>query len=201
MNIPGELAVVTERIRPILLLASLVLALMQCYFGYKLLKFWITLAGFVTGFGLGLWAGFRFLPEKEWYLYLIALGAGILLGFLAFKLYLAGVFLFCGLLLAGAVLMVLEKFALPDIVQIAAALAAFAVGGILGVKFEKPLIIVITAVSGAVSATRVLMRLVPLLTENEGYALLAGMAIGGSGILLQFLMNKDEKRKRASRKD
>ena len=197
----SEYGALIEKAQLALTMVSLILALMQCYFGYRFLKFWISVVGFILGFAAGLAAAIHFLPDRPWYIWAIAAAAGILLAVLSYKVYLAGVFVFTGLLAAGAVgaLMELPKIAgffgahfsadVIRIVTVVLAVIAFVAVGILGVKFSKPFIIVITSLTGAFFATRTLTGMVDLISKNELYQALALVLFAASGVLLQHLMN------------
>ncbi len=178
------------------MMVSLILALLQCYFGFRFIKFWITAAGVLLGAAIGLAVVYQFFPDREWYTYLIIAGAAILFGFLSYKLYVIGVFLFCGIIAAAAVYALLSEFQIEQTILLVSCGLAFLVAGALGVRFQKPLIIVITAVSGAMTATRILSEIIPLFQENQGYRYILLGAFAVTGILMQFLMNKEGKRKK-----
>ena len=68
---PGEFFTLYQHIQMGVLLFSLVLALLQCFFGFKFLKFWITLAGLILGAVVGGAIVAAFMPERPWYAYAI----------------------------------------------------------------------------------------------------------------------------------
>ena len=67
---------------------------------------------------------------------------------------------------------------------------AFLVAGILAVRFSRPCIIAVTAISGAFNAVDALKTPVAALGENEGLKILAGVALAALGIVIQFLTTK-----------
>lgn len=196
---------VLAKIQMILLLISLVLSLMQCYFGYRFLKFWIAVLGFILGAVAGVAVSVGFFGIDTWYPWAIGLAAGALLSFLAYKLYLAGVFVFSGFTASSAVYAVTELPAVRTfleglngettqrIIVIALCVIAFVVTGILSVKFAKPFIIVVTSLSGCLLASRTLVQLIPSMETHPEYQMIAAAALGVSGILLQHLMNLGKK--------
>ena len=192
----GELYTLFTHIQFGLLLVSLILALLQCYFGFRFIKFWITAAGVLIGAAAGAAVVYRFFAERPWYVYLIIAAAAFLVGFLSYKLYVIGVFLFCGIIAAAAVYALLSGFSIDQTILYVSCGLAFLVAGALGVRFQKPLIILITAVSGAMTATRALSEIVPLLQENAGYRYILLGAFSLTGILMQFLMNRGGKRRK-----
>ena len=193
------------KIQMILLLISLVLALMQCYFGYRFLRFWIGVLGFFIGLALGVGISLRFFEFRTWYPWAIGLAGGALLSLIAYKLYLAGVFVFSGFTAASAVYAVTALHAVREfleslrgetlhrIIVIAVCVIAFVLVGILSVKYAKPFIIVVTSLSGALLASRTLVQLIPSMEENPNFQLTAAAALGVSGVLLQHLMNLGKK--------
>ena len=93
---PGgpEAAAIASQIVVAVAVITLILSLLQCFFGYKMLRFWVALIGFVIGFaaGSGIIANIMEVPSKV-LIVLVGITAGALLGILAFKLYVVGVFI------------------------------------------------------------------------------------------------------------
>ena len=82
------------------------LALLQCLFGYKFMRTWTLLIGFLIGF-LGAYnIALQFIPKPVLYPALIAFGAGVLIAALAYVVYPLGVFLFAGFIVDLALLMI-----------------------------------------------------------------------------------------------
>ena len=193
-----------EKIRMLLALASLVLALMECYFGYKFLRFWIGVAGMILGCVLGITVALRFFEYNTWYPWVIMFICGVIFALLSYSIYKVGVFIFCGLIAASAIYAVMQLPVIAgrltgvgdlaaQIITFAPCLIAFILFGILAVKYSKPIIIVITAVAGAMLAVRTLSGLLPNLAASSLYQLVATAAFGISGIVLQHLMNYGKK--------
>ena len=74
-----------------LMVIALIPLLLDCFFGYKLLKFTITLSGVCTGIVLGLLIGLS--SQSEGAMIVAALLLALLCGFIAFKLYKFGMFM------------------------------------------------------------------------------------------------------------
>ena len=190
-----------EKLQMLLMLVSLVLALMQCYFGYRFLKFWISVLGFILGAALGITVSLRFFEMRTWYPWAIGLFTGLLFAFISFKLYLTGVFIFSGGIAAAAVYACLtlpgcKAFlagfggeTIGNIITIALCIAALVLFGSLSVRYSKPIIITVTSLSGAMLASSTLVKLIPTLGEQTEYRFIAAAALGISGVLLQHLMN------------
>ena len=110
-QLPGgaETAKIAGQIVIVAAVIALILALLQCFFGYKMLRFWVALIGFALGsaIGSGIIANIMENPSKV-LIVLVGITAGAFLGILAFKLYVVGVFIYCGLL--GAAIVMLLPF-------------------------------------------------------------------------------------------
>lgn len=198
-NLPiiGQLESIQRTIDLVVTITSVitgVLALLQCFFGYRLLRFWVTvigaLIGFAAGFGItmSVTGGDR-IPIAI----VVGIVGAILIGLLSFKLYLVGVFLFCGLLAAGAVLGLL--YARSSVLAIILAVAAFILAGILSVKFQRLVIIVITAVTGAINAVAAFGRVIPELAFGGQTSLIAILILVVLGMLVQFTTTRDKKKR------
>ena len=106
-------------------------------------------------------------------------------------------FVFCGFIAFAAV----RTITLPDeqvwnIVLMVLAVAAFVVAGILAVKFSRPCIIAITAVSGAFNAVHSLKTPIPVLGSNYALGLVVTLVIAALGIAVQFATTKEVSRRR-----
>ena len=190
-----------DQISAVFLVLSLITGIIQCFFGYRLLKFWITLFGFLLGFLLGYGISGQLASDSAAVPVLAGIAAGLLAGFLAFKIYLMGVFVFCGLLWFYLV----SAISYPSgdgwtVLAFVLEIAAFVAVGILSVKFARPFIIVITAGSGAYAAVRALTSLAPSVTllQVQNSRLIILLVLAACGIMLQFLMTADDSRPRAA---
>lgn len=181
------------------LIGTVVTALLQCFFGFRFVRFWVAFAGLVIGGVIGYrYLAPRVLPEgSEWYLaVLVGVALGLVLSVFSYKLFKVGLFLFCGGLAWYAVSTLVEGVFLEYgqtasmILSILLQAIAFLLAGWLAVAFFRPAIILITAIGGAWTATRTLYQIVPqFFTEAQNLLFLfAGLA--GAGILIQFLTTR-----------
>ena len=71
-----------------IIIIFLVVGLLQNFFGYKLQKFWISAAGFIIGFLLGVIIvnGVTDVPQKAVIGVLVGIAAGVICAIIAFKL-------------------------------------------------------------------------------------------------------------------
>ena len=176
-----------------------VAALLQCFFGFRLLRFWVAAAGFV----LGAYAGFRYLAplvfseESAAYLpYLIALLGGVVVSILSYKLFRLGLFLFTGLVAAGAVASAWETSGnvlsggWQNGIGLVLPIGAFLLAGWLAIRFFRTAVIGVTGIGGAWIATDTLSKLLPQYFLEAKTILLVFAALAVCGVALQFLTTK-----------
>ena len=73
--------------------ALLVLGVINCVLGYRLLRFWMMLFGFLIGGGIGLGVAYTMGIQEKYMYAVIMIGVGILLAVLAFLSYKVGIFI------------------------------------------------------------------------------------------------------------
>ena len=176
---------------------SLLLSLASCFFGYKLMKVWIAVAGFVLGFVLGDVVCALLKVESFGVFFLIGAVVGIALAIVSFKLYKVGIFLLGGVLGGGIATLVLGTQEWWHI--LVAVLIGLAVGA-LTVLASKPVVILASSISGGLSALRSAGALFTLstLTGNASTIILwGGAALAVAGVVVQFITNKKKPEKPA----
>jgi hypothetical protein len=192
LQLADELTGVIQKLTTILTVAGVIVALLQCYLGYRLLRFWVSLIGGIIGFALGFGLSRVYLTQLPgWAPFVIGGVAAALLGFLAFRLYLVGVFLFCGFL-GGSIIMLLSfpKEQVWHIVQIVLTAAVFLIVGVLAVKFNRHVVILMTAAAGGMHAARGITKLYAPISQGNLYRYVLAAALILSGILIQFLTTR-----------
>lgn len=131
---------------------AIVCGLLTLFFGYKLLKLWIGVAGFFIGLILGGGVA-ALLKVPATGIIISALVVAVLLACAAFFFYKAGVFLFAGITGFSLVTNLILGFNSNQKAWWIAAIG-IAVGlivGILAIKFVRPVIIISTSFSAASS--------------------------------------------------
>jgi hypothetical protein len=135
---------VLTTVSPVLMLVA---GFVVCFFGYRLLRFTLGLAGFCLGLALG-FAVAGLVPGISQVLTIVlGIVCGILGAVLATVLYKLGVFLLgagAGILVASIVL-ASTNWHHPVIIRLVAAIA----GGILTLALERPLVSILSALAGA----------------------------------------------------
>mgnify|MGYP004426406743 CR=1 FL=1 len=171
-----------EAITQIIMVFSVAFYFVECFFGYKCIKVFVLIAGFLIGFLVGFFITLSFYLNDAYIPAAVGIGVGILLALVAFKLYLVGVFIFCGAIAAQAVTCLpLSGDGAEGIIKTVLCIAAFIVVGILAVKFAKLCIVLVTAVTGAINAINLLRTPIAVLDNNTiiRFAVIAAVAIAG----------------------
>ncbi len=186
----------TETIPQIILVFGVFWYLIQTYLGYRFVKLMVAIVGFAIGFVIGFSVTLAFYQKDAYLPTVIGIVIGIVLALIGFWLYLVGVFIFCGAMAAGAVsYLPLEQQGTQNVIRIILCIAAFVLVGILAVKFSQLVIIVITSVSGALGATRLLATPFPVLDSNLLIRIAVIAAIAISGFVVQKLTAKRRERR------
>ena len=165
---------------------SIVLALLPCFFGFRLRRLWYALLGFAVGALLGYAVSRLFVPEKLWLCLLIGLGVGLLAAGFTFRIYKAVVFV-----LAFCCVFALVGEVLGDVQPVIAVICAVVLGilaGILAARFQYYVIVIVTAVTGGWRAASGLRRVISSMTP-EFMLILAGVLIA-AGMIFQFVTTK-----------
>ena len=163
----------------------LLFGIVNCLLGFRLLRFWMMLFGFLIGAG----AGFALVYSSgtgETYIYLAAMAAlGIILAVTSFLIYKAGIFI-----LGAGIGLVLSIYILhPTTSFIFFVCILIGVGiGTLAMRYAREVIIVGTSLLGGVLAGYSLAKLGNMEEIPFGIGFSIGFAI--LGMLIQFATNK-----------
>jgi hypothetical protein len=184
---------------PWLAAAAIAWGVLDCFFGYRIFKFTITLWGTVAGMIFGLAAGQALNLGLAGNVGGLVVG-GLLGGGLAFLMYVAAVFV-AGFLFGWTVgLLLLAN--LNHMVAVLSGCVLGIIGGILAVKLQRVVLILATALLGAFRALIALMyfthridwmfylfqkpQQLPALVEGNAWLLPAVLVLAGVGALAQF---------------
>jgi len=167
----------------IFFLVAFLLGLMACFAGYRLFKFFLTIAGAVSGGGAGWFIAHAAGAGGGVALIAVVIGA-ILGGALAVALFYAGVFLLGASAFMGVGYMISGSATVALIIA--------AIGGILCIILQKYMIIIATAYGGAAAVGRV----VEATTVRFGHAaiVLGVVILGTIGLFAQIgLLARDRR--------
>ncbi len=180
-----------DNISQIFLVFSIAFYLVECYAGYKCIKAFVAIVGFLIGFAVGFLAMSKVYTQNAYIPAVIGLIAGVVLAIVAFKLYLFGVFILCGALAARAVLQLpFGDGGTWATLRVVVCIAAFLIVGILAVKFAKLCIILVTSITGAVNAVTLLGTPVEALGANMVLRIAVTAFVAITGILVQRATTK-----------
>lgn len=165
--------------------ALLVLGAINCILGYRLLRFWMMLFGFLIGGGLGLGAAYTMGIQQK-YMYAVSMiGVGILLAVIAFLSYKVGIFIIGAGIGLGLGIYVFH----PTTSLMFFFCILLGVGlGTLAMKWAREVLIVGTSLLGGVMAGFSLAKLGGLEDIPYGVGLSVGCAL--LGMLIQFATNR-----------
>ncbi|EEG74547.1 hypothetical protein [[Clostridium] hylemonae] len=166
------------------LIVAAAIGILVCLFGLKLVKILTAAAGAVIGAGIGVSVAVGLGLTKITFLAVVIAGA-VILGAMAFFLYKFGVFLMVLAYVFGVCAMLLKPDSLiPLIISIAVAV----VFAVLAVIFIEPLVIIVTGLSGGVSAGVAAAELAGL-AANAWIGFGIGIVMAVIGISVQFMMH------------
>lgn len=170
-----------EKLGSSLLIGILAVSVLVCILGLNIRKLWTILAGFLTGLGLGYYAGLSFGMES-----VVALGigaaAGLILAILAIFLNVVGVFFLCLLLAAyTGLLAVPSALTMKAVICLGIALVI----ALISIKLKDPMTIVCTVAAGSITAGLAAMPLFGLEVDYYQYIISAVLAV--IGLISQIL--------------
>ncbi|NCB93250.1 MAG: TMEM198/TM7SF3 family protein [Clostridia bacterium] len=168
---------------------------LNCFMGYKLLKVWIAMGGFLIGAITGHVVTTRF-TDTPGVIWGVTLAAGLILAVLAYEIYLVGAFLLGWVMTAIALFVFGNSLNISDKAKVGFLIAGVLIGivvGILIVKFARPCIIAITAVSGAIGVSSGIVGLARL--DNGLWMMLISIVFMAAGIFVQWRTTSHPKRK------
>jgi hypothetical protein len=189
---------IIEQNNLIVIITALVIALLYVFFGYKLLRVYISLLGFLIGLVIGVVICAVFDLQNSTAVIVIICVCAIALAALGFWLYKAGLFVMILLSLFPIILSVVSEFTTvePVFMWIGSILFALVLA-ILAMFFVRPVVIIVTAFSGGLSiASLVVNNLLPEIAQvntTDGariFMLIIGAVIAVLGIYFQFVTTK-----------
>ena len=189
---------IIEQNNLIVIITALVIALLYVFFGYKLLRVYISLLGFLIGFALGIVICAVFDLSNTTAVIVIICVCAVALAALGFWLYKAGLFVMILVSLFPIILSIVSEFTTiqPVFMWIGSILFALVLA-ILAIFFVRPVVIIVTAFSGGLSiASLVVNNLLPEIAQvntTDGariFMLIIGGVIAVLGIYFQFVTTK-----------
>ncbi|MEG0590404.1 MAG: DUF4203 domain-containing protein, partial [Lachnospiraceae bacterium] len=162
-------------------IVAVVLGMIACFLGLRLVKLWISLLGLLLGGTVGYVAGVGFGATKGIAL-IFGAALGIVIAILLCYLHKVGVFLLC-LIVAAAIGSTLLQPASILFVGICAAIGL--VAALISLKWGDPMVIVCTVIGGALCTGTALVQFIHMTGSYYEYIISGGLAL--IGFILQFL--------------
>ena len=163
----------------------LIFGVINCILGYRLLRFWMMLGGFLVGGGLALVVVHTMGIQEKSTMLIAALAAGVVFAVIAFLIYKAGVFILAAGIGWAASIYFLHPTS--SAVFFACILIGVALGS-MAVKYCREVLIVATSLIGGIMAGVSLAQLGNLADIPYGLGMSVGFAV--LGMLIQFAINK-----------
>ena len=163
----------------------LIFGVINCILGYRLLRFWMMLGGFLVGGGLALVVVHTMGIQEKSTMLIAALAAGVVFAVIAFLIYKAGVFILAAGIGWAASIYFLHPTS--SAVFFACILIGVALGS-MAVKYCREVLIVATSLIGGIMAGVSLAQLGNLADIPYGLGMSVGFAI--LGMLIQLAINK-----------
>ncbi len=163
-----------------------VFGILNCLLGYRILRFWMMIFGFLIGAGAGFGVTYLSGVEDKMMIAGAMAGLGIVLAIVSFLVYRAGIFVLgfgIGISLSIYLVHPTSSFSFFLCILVGVGL------GILAMRYAKGVIIIGTSILGGVLAGFSIAKIGGL--EQFPYGI--GMAVGIAllGMLIQFAINKD----------
>lgn len=181
------------------IIAAVAVGLIECFFGYRILRFLLGVLGFIAGAVIFGSLGYELAAGSEIISIIAGIAGGIAGAFVMYKLYIVGVFAIgaaLGFMTAAYVFGIMNA----DPVMIVL-IAAAVLGGVLAAVLQKPMIILATAFGGAYAAVTgvaylLLKNFDPLdpgflntLGEDQLYRMaIIWFGLGVFGLVVQLMM-------------
>ena len=125
----------------------LVFGIMNCVLGYRLLRFWMMIFGFLIGAGIGLFAIHQIGFGEKVYYAVGMIGVGLVLAILSFAVFKAGIFIMeAGIGLTITVYIIHPTTSFSFFICLLAGVGL----GMLALRYEREVIIVGTSILGGI---------------------------------------------------
>lgn len=179
--------------------AAAVVGLIECFFGYRILRFLLGVIGFVIGAVIAGSLGFELSGGSELIAIIAGIAGGCVGAYIMYLLYIVGVFVIgaaLGFMVVSFIFGLMNENPVPWMV-----ITSSAAGGILAVLFQRPMIVIATSFGGSYAAVTgisyLLMRnfnplepgFLNTLGEDQLYRMaIIWFALGVFGFVVQYMM-------------
>ncbi|WP_455504176.1 TM7S3/TM198-like domain-containing protein [Blautia sp.] len=163
----------------------LVFGIMNCVLGYRLLRFWMMIFGFLIGAGIGLFAVYQIGFGEKLYYAVGMIGVGLILAILSFAVFKAGIFIMgAGIGLTLTVYIIHPTTSFSFFICLLAGVGL----GMLALRYEREVIIVGTSILGGILSGFATAKLANM--EEIPFGIIFSVGFALVGMLIQFAINK-----------
>ena len=163
----------------------LVFGIMNCVLGYRLLRFWMMIFGFLIGAGIGLFAIHQIGFGEKMYYAVGMIGVGLVLAILSFAVFKAGIFIMgAGIGLTITVYIIHPTTSFSFFICLLAGVGL----GMLALRYEREVIIVGTSILGGILSGFSAAKLAKM--EEIPFGIIFSIGFALVGMLIQFAINK-----------
>lgn len=177
--------------------AVVVFAVLNCFWGYQMMRLWMSLIALAVGALAGGIFALRFFSERNT-IFIIAVVCGMAVAMLANLVYRLGLIILCG----GVVFLTFEL--LFPVASLGVHMGFVALGIVAGIgafEFEDVVVTWVTGICGGLATARIICMFLKM--ENPFIAIVIGAVIAALGIRFQYAkLRKDpdvEKRQKKLR--
>ena len=159
--------------------------IMNCVLGYRLLRFWMMIFGFLIGAGIGLFAVYQIGFGEKLYYAVGMIGVGLILAILSFAVFKAGIFIMgAGIGLTLTVYIIHPTTSFSFFICLLAGVGL----GMLALRYEREVIIVGTSILGGILSGFATAKLANM--EEIPFGIIFSVGFSLVGMLIQFAINK-----------
>ena len=166
-----------------------VFGLLNCILGYRILRFWMMIFGFIIGAGAGFGVTYMSGVQDKMVIAGAMAGLGIVLAVVSFLIYRAGIFVLgfgIGITLSIYLVHPTSSFSFFLCILIGVGL------GVLAMRYAKGVIIVGTSILGGILSGFSAAKLAKM--EEIPFGIIFSIGFALVGMLIQFAINKRELR-------
>lgn len=178
----------------IVLATAVLIGVLWCFLGLKLVRMWSAIMGFAIGFCVA-WQAASVFALEDRVLLIIGLVTGIILACLGSILYRVGVFIV--VFLAGTVLAI-QIFTPDSMLWMGGCLGIGLVIALLTIAYAEPVTMVVTGGLGALILGNALCFFVPL--EGKLVRIVGTVLFAVLGIWIQFVLESGKRKKQSLKK-
>lgn len=163
----------------------LVFGLVNCILGYRLLRFWMMIFGFLMGAGAGFFGVYEAGVSDKTIYVVVMLIAGVILAVISFAIFKAGIFIIgAGIGLTVTIYLIHPTTSFTFFLCLLTGVGL----GFLALRYEREVIIVGTSILGGILSGFATAKLTNM--EEIPFGIIFSIGFALVGMLIQFAINK-----------